>query len=876
MWRTFLCGALSSVFAVAFLVLSAGQGSGKTVPAVAQEDGGLGDRDATFSEPRLRGDAHGRPVDCFGDPLPAGALARVGTVRLRHPNFLAFIAVSPDGRYAVSSGASLRGELSCQAMHFWDLATARELVEVCPSAVGGAAFSPDGRWLAFLAAGAKDLSTYQVLVWEVASRKMTVLGLIPRANNESNQTRLAFSPDKRLLAVAMAPDMVYLWDTARAKRICRWALGNPPFGVMALAFAPDGRKLGCLRGSNVLHLFDVPKRKEGARLRLPSYSGLCWFQFAPSGKEVVYYDLQGVIMWYALASGKETHRTNAKLIAASTDGARIALLDQERIRVWDVESRRQVRAFPVEGQCGYGQYPFAPCCCALGGLSADGCRLVAANGRAIRALDTRTGKDVLRGNGHVGPVNFVAFARKGRELITVADTTIGTWDAQSGKKLASTSLGDVPIACAVLTPDGKTLVALSRERTLFAWDRPRGKDIWRKAVLPWRIVFPQVYLSVDGQRVMLKTQEENGLGVRCWDIATGRQVARFFYPGPQTSFFFADDRAALGFVESHFLKDPVRGTSIRDFEAVCAFGGEPCAVTWSPDGKLVATSLRDRRPLANRGRCVVALWEAASGKIITLFKGHRGAVSALAFSTDGRLLASGSWDGTIRLWSVVSGKELACFDGIGAGITALAFSADDKRLASGNADTTGLVWDVASCGSPLPRAILSQEKMHKLWTALLSEDVSAAYPAIWQLVAAAEQSVPYLRSHLPEAVATRARIKQLIGDLDDERFERRQGASRQLAGFGPEIVPELREVLKSQLSPEARRRLTAIVKRPEPAEGSVPPQELRRLRALQVLEYIGTGGAIDFLQVLSHDEVAPGLGKMAQQCCQRLMKRTGP
>jgi WD40 repeat protein len=110
-------------------------------------------------------------------------------------------------------------------------------------------------------------------------------------------------------------------------------------------------------------------------------------------------------------------------------------------------------------------------------------------------------------------------------------------------------------------------------------------------------------------------------------------------------------------------------------------------VAFSPDGKLVASGGEDH---------TVRLWETATGKEVRVLRGHQFRVQSLAFSPDGGALASGGAQ-TIRLWAVPSGRELRIIDGQ-AGIASVAFSPDGATLASGEAGRDGAplvrLWDV--------------------------------------------------------------------------------------------------------------------------------------------------------------------------------------
>jgi hypothetical protein len=207
-------------------------------------------------------------------------------------------------------------------------------------------------------------------------------------------------------------------------------------------------------------------------------------------------------------------------------------------------------------------------------------------------------------------------------------------------------------------------------------------------------------------------------------------------------------------------------------------------------------------------------------------------------------------------------------------ILGLAFSPDGKTLISASADSTVLIWDMGSLPARQPAGTreLSPGQLDSAWADLTGGDAAPAYQALWRLAGSPGQALPLLKTNLQASPPPDAkRVARLLGELDDDDFAVRQKATVELARLGAAAEPALRGALEKSASAEVRRRAELLLGK---LQGGLPPADrVRELRAVELLEQIGTPEARRVLEGLARPGSDGWLAQEARLALGRLARR---
>ncbi|MDQ2920644.1 MAG: caspase family protein, partial [Acidobacteriota bacterium] len=624
-----------------------------------------------------------------------------------------FIAFTPDGRVVTIS----------DAIRIWDLASGQELRSISISILNptafmgggaGAALTPDNSQLAFVFT---DEGRPQVKFWDLATgREVRAINL---PDKEINSLELSFTADGRLLVGGIVDKRLKLWDLSGKGNERELGPTTTDYGL--IKFTRDGRLIALAEGYTV-KLWEVATGRELPALNAPN-SGLFTAQgriyagFSDDGKRLATGGFDTPTILWETETAKQlikmSGRTNmAYKVTFSADGTRLWSGGRTR---WDLREGRgsRISAGPSDGM--------------LGLPSPDGKYLAVftTNSDVLNILEVPTGKQVQRlapsSSGSV--IQRASFSPDGTMILTSygrspqqqnptplrpggLETQLKIWEVKSGRELRTLTL-DAASFEAGFSPDGRMLATLGAMGQISLWDTTSGSRLRELTSSP----LGNLGAMTGG---MINPGAINPGSIKSGSIKPGSMPAM-----PS----MADISAMM--------------TNMMGAMSAGTMGRSVTSMTFSPDGRTLATGGVESKStfdLAAMMRTAsgqpgqkgqkkssknppsdpqdllksmkveavgqVVLWDVSTGQELGALKGHGKGVTSVAFSSDGRLLASGSTDNTIRIWDLATKSELRTLTGHSSNIESIDFSPDGRLLASASDDGSTFLWD-ANTGEQL-------------------------------------------------------------------------------------------------------------------------------------------------------------------------------
>ncbi len=587
------------------------------------------------------------------------------------------VAFSPDGKRLATGSSNHTAKI-------WDVQSGKTLITIVEEgpygAVTSVAFSPDGKRLA------TGSSNHTAKIWDVENTSESGQLIKPLTTLEGHTgevTSVSFSPDGKQIATGSSDKTAKIWNVQSGEAT---TLEGHTRMVTSVAFSPDGKLLATGSYDSTVKIWNV--QSGGILTTLEGHTSIVTsLAFSSNGKMLVSGLHDGKAIVWNLGTGKiskelvhggevkietlglnfntgeemfVTGQSNAVLnVAFSPDGRYIATgVDNKTVRIWDLEEPNALTAFK-----GHSDQVNSVAFSSDGSLLATG-----SEDHTAKVWDLETHTALLTFKEHTDRVNSVAFAPDGKFLVTGSkDSTAKVWNLHSDKTWTDFKGHTRDVNSVAFSPDGRSVASGSYDCTIKIWDSENGKII--------RTLDNRKTLNlslVDGKEFPLRL---GGGGIGCIAFSPD---GKYLAGGQWLS------------QEGGEVWDLDKDSVILTLKSQSIWG-----IAISPDSKKLAGGS------GSLGTDNTAkIWGLPDGKLLNTFKGHEYRVLCVAFSPDGKHLATGSDDGTAKIWDVQSGTIYTSLISNGCqSVTSVAFSPNGKLLATaGSYDGTVLLWEISGDG----------------------------------------------------------------------------------------------------------------------------------------------------------------------------------
>jgi WD40 repeat protein len=634
-------------------------------------------------------------TDRFGDPLPDGAVARLGTMRWAYPDDIGYktLTYSPDGRMLAVGDWQGR-------IHVFDAGTGRPIKEFRATKYGrisSLSFSADAR---ILVSGTwQDGDDFRV--WDPTTGK-----LLAQLENDGSPIAVAFSPTEKLLATAPP---LRLWNMSQERKKPTAALEKSSWGQRSIAFSHDGKLLALARfdllrreirplkietdntdpyPDHTVSVRDVRTGKE-----LSAFGGNKWditsVAFSPDGKllacateEEHEKRIHGRIVFYDPRTGKPQRELRGTgggklfafangevfdFLAFSPDGKRLAAAGFH-LRMWDLGSGKEL--WRVES---WGRGPFA--------FSPDGKKLARLGAVRVMWLDAATGENLPAEEGHQRGIHALRISPDGKTLATAGGDRVRLWDVATQKQKRFLWLEGASLRG--FGKGGETLY-LQQGSRITEWHLNNG---WDRLLPDKTLAYGNLLIFADGKAIGPDGRDRIAPARADGDTLT--QYGRILAFSPDSKLLVARKRDTdqplwlWDFISARQLRPLADSHTPNESPATLEDDAYETAA-FAPNGSVLAA-------VTTRG--VICFWDVASGALLCQTPPAAG--RSLCFSPDGRTLASGGPAGEIRLWEVANAKLRRAYAGPLGNVSDIAFFHDGKTLATAHQNGTVLIWDLS-------------------------------------------------------------------------------------------------------------------------------------------------------------------------------------
>ena len=405
----------------------------------------------------------------------------------------------------------------------------------------------------------------------------------------------------------------------------------------------------------------------------------------------------------------------SEVMCYSPDGAYIANKSSGVIMIWEVETGRLLKTLT--------EYPVD-----LRGLSfsPDGKYLAIASSPTIRIWEVKTGKCIKTLTGYTDSILTLIYSPDGKYLVSAhLDAIIKIWEVKTGECIKTLTGHTDYIEAVAYSSDGKYVASGSSDKTIKLWEVATGECI--KTLTVHEDVGRPFYVGFAPDNKYIASGYSNVI-IKIWDIETGKCIKTLsdytldVDTSKVYSVVYSPDWKYIASATMHETKlwEVASGNCIKILEGGYNIAYSPdgaylaidcsgieiwevesgelvkklgyrassvSSVSFAPNGKFVASGSLNE---------TIRLWEVETGKCIKTLSERTGSVKSVCYSPDGKYLASGSWDKTIKIWNVATGECINTLTGHTDWVESVCYSPDGKYLASGSKDKTIKVWEAAT------------------------------------------------------------------------------------------------------------------------------------------------------------------------------------
>jgi WD40 repeat protein len=653
------------------------------------------------------------PVDLYGDSLPAGAVARLGSQRFRiaagRVQGLGF--ASNNRTLVVAGGSRLALFHAPTGKPMYEISAGEQWIEELRLVPGEQKAITLGQEFD----EAVPETFYSLKFWDLSTRKLLT------SFKFDGGACLQITPDGKTAITGNGAGMVHFWSLVDGKDIKKRHFGK---GIAALAISPDGELLA-VSSSNSIHFWKWRDKEEPVQVAVGrTVQSLA---FSPDGSllaegpdgqtEIILRDVRTREVKTRLTDG-EKNPMDVRSLAFSPDGQSLAGANSihlagrpiaRRVHLWDVSTGNNRQAFTTGGDSPR-HVSFSP----------NGRWLAAAGDDAIvNVWDLSTNKALDEGlSTHTKAIYSIHLSHDGRTAVTAGgDGTVRVWDAATGKQRHLMQHGNW-VRGAALSRNGNLIASSSLDDSVRLWETESGKEVFRLPGHGNVGGLRAVAFSPDGDSFVSWGDHDSVL--RRWDVRTGQAISERpmspvqrpkneknvgRMPNGFNQAVFSPDARQLVFCHQNTIVifDVDSGKEVR---RLAHEDGNMIALAIGPETGLLATSAWGRpqevalanggfRSSAKKGHMVRVREVPTDNELFRIELPDMGA-GPVAFSADGRLLAVAirESEDSIQLLDARTGTLLQTMEGLPSDPSALAFSGDGKRLACAYGHGTALLWDL--------------------------------------------------------------------------------------------------------------------------------------------------------------------------------------